>query len=165
MGQGFRAFLGKSWAKVSCTPKHLASPTPMQEHIAISELLGLAMGISNDCCYGNSSHRMTFDFDLFSTSSIPLLPSSSTCPTNCHKSIPNDKFPSNCGGAQSWSLNAYGGHGFWNATNQLRVQISALKTPARSPYVSFNRDCVYPPTENRRYLRNVSVSRACVNWP
>ena len=29
MRQGFRAFLGKSWAKVSCTPKRLASPTLM----------------------------------------------------------------------------------------------------------------------------------------
>ena len=133
----------------------------LQEHIAISELLGLAMGISNDCCYGNSSRRMTFDLDLFCTSSILLLPSSSTCRTHYHKSIPNDKFPSNCGGAQP--PNAYGGHVFWNATNQLRVRISALQTPVRSPSVLFNRDCVYSPTENRRYLRNVSVSRACVN--
>ena len=28
MRQGFRAFLGKSWAKVSCSLKRLASPTP-----------------------------------------------------------------------------------------------------------------------------------------
>ena len=35
MRQGFRAFLGKSWAKVSCTPKRLASPTPMVSRVSL----------------------------------------------------------------------------------------------------------------------------------